>query len=70
MFKVNALLNSGSDSVLISKIFADELKLLGKQHRLNLCNVLNHKSTVISKLDNFSICSDIHPEKVQYKTLG
>ena len=28
-------------------------------------NVLNHKSTLISKLVNFSICSDIHPEKVQ-----
>ena len=30
-----------------------------------MCNVLNHKSTLISKLVNFSICSDIHPEKVQ-----
>ena len=30
-----------------------------------MCNVLNHKSTLISKLVIFSICSDIHPEKVQ-----
>ena len=36
-------------------------KLLGKQHHLNLSNILNHKSTIISKLVNFS---DIHPEKV------
>ena len=63
--KFNALLDSGSDSTLISKTLADKLKLLGKQHRLNLCNVLNHKSTLIWKLVNFSICSDIHPEKVQ-----
>ena len=64
-FKVNALLDSGSDSTLISKTLADKLKVLGKQHRLNLCNVLNHKSTLTWKLVNFSICSDIHPEKVQ-----
>ena len=65
--KVNALLDSGSDSTLISKTLVDKLKLLEKQHCLNLCNVLNHKSTLISKLFfnfNFSICSDIHPEKV------
>ena len=30
-----------------------------------MSNVLNHKSTLISKLVNFSICSDTHPEKVQ-----
>ena len=64
-FKVNTLLDSGSDSTLISKTLVDKLKLLGKQHCLNLCNVLNHKSTLILKLVNFSICSDIHPEKVQ-----
>ena len=62
--KFNALLDSGSDSTLISKTLANKLKLLGKQHRLNLCNVLNHKSTLISQLVNFSICSDIQPEKV------
>ena len=62
-FKANALLDFGSDSTLISKTLADKLKLLG--NRRNLCNVLNHKSTLISKLVNFSICSDIHPEKVQ-----
>ena len=63
-FNVNVLLEPGSDST-ISKTLADKLKLLGKQHHLNLCNVLNHKITLISKLFNFSICSDIHPKKVQ-----
>ena len=32
---------------------------------MNLSNVLNHKNTFISKLVNFSIYSDIHPENVQ-----
>ena len=64
-FKVNALLDSGSDSMLISWILVNKLNLLGKQHHLNLSNVLNHKSTLILKLVNFSIYSDIHPEKVQ-----
>ena len=64
-FKVYALLDFGSDSTLISKTLADKLNLLAKQHHLNLSNVLNHKSTLISKLVNFSICSDIHPEKIQ-----
>ena len=56
-YKINALLDSGSDSTLISKTLADKLNL-GKQHHLNLCNVLNHKSTLILKLVNFSICSN------------
>ena len=33
-----------------------------------MSNVLNHKSTLISKLVNFSICSDTHPEKVQIQS--
>ena len=60
-FKVNALLDSRSDSTLIGRTLVDKLNLLGKQHHLNLSNILNHKSTIISKLVNFS---DIHPEKV------
>ena len=51
--------------MFISKTLADKLNLLGKLHHLNLSNVLNHKSTLISKLVNFSICSDIHPEKIE-----
>ena len=60
-FKVNALLVSRSDLTLIGRTLANKLNLLGKQHHLNLSNILNHKSTIISKLVNFS---DIHPEKV------
>ena len=30
-----------------------------------MSTVLNHKSNLISKLVNFSICLDIHPEQVQ-----
>ena len=64
-FKVNVLSDSCPDSRLISKTLAHKLNLLEKHHHLNLTNVLNHKSTFISKLVSFSICSDIHPEKVQ-----
>ena len=53
----------------MSKAFVDKLNLLEKQHHLNLSNVLNHKSTIISKLVSFSICSDIHPEKVQIQNV-
>ena len=51
--------------MLISKTLADKVNLQGKQYHLNLSNALNHKSTLISKLVSFSICSDIHPEQVQ-----
>ena len=46
-----------SESMLINYIFLE--------NNLNLSNVLNHRSSLISKLVNFSICSDMHPEKVQ-----
>ena len=42
-FKVTALLDSGSDSTLISKTLADKLNLLGKQRHLNLSNILKLK---------------------------
>ena len=51
--------------MFISKTLANKLNLQGKLHHLNLSNVLNRKNTLISKLVNFSICSDIHPEKIQ-----
>ena len=64
-FKVNALLDSRSDSTFISQTLSNKLNLLGKQHHLNLPNVLKHRSTLILKMVTFSIYSDIHPEKVQ-----
>ena len=64
-FKVNALLDSGSDSTVISKALVNKLNLLAKQHQLNLSSELNHKSTLIPKLVNSLICSDIHLEKVK-----
>lgn len=51
--------------MLISKTLTDKLNLLGNQRHLNLYTVLNRKSTFISKLVKFSICLDIHPEKVR-----
>ena len=49
-FNVIPLLDSASDSKLISKTLSYKLNILGKQHHLDLSNVLNHKSTLISKL--------------------
>lgn len=51
--------------MLISKTLTNKLNLLGNQCHLNLSTVLNHKSTFVSKLVKFSICSDIHPKKVR-----
>ena len=62
--KVNALFDSSSDSTLISKELANSLDLKGKEYHLNLSNVLNYQNTFTSKLVNFSICSDTHPEIV------
>ena len=62
--KVNALLDSGSDSTLISEELANSLDLKGKEYQLNLSNVLNYQNTFTSKLVDFAICSDIHPEIV------
>ena len=54
-FNVIPLLDSASDSKLISKTLSDKLNILGKQHHLDLSNVLNHKSTLISKLQFFNL---------------
>ena len=47
--KVNELLDSGSDSTLISKELANSLDLKGKEYQLNLSNVLNYQNTFTSK---------------------
>ena len=62
--KVNALLDSGSDSTLISKDLADELNLTGKEYSLRFSNALNLNDKFKSKLVNFSLFSKKHPEEV------
>ena len=63
-FRVNVLLDGGSDSTLISKTLADKLKLPGNDLSLTVTNVLLTKSKISSKLVNFSISSSHHPSPI------
>ena len=57
--KVNALLDSGSDSTLVTKMLANKLKLTGKDQPLTLSNVVCTSTKTMSKLVNFQISSKI-----------
>ena len=62
--KVNALLDSGSDSTLITKTLADKLKLTGKDQPLTLLNAVCTSTRTMSKLVNFQISSPSHLSKI------
>ena len=62
--KVNALLDSGSDSTLVTKTIADKLKLEGKSQILTMSNAVCSSTKTISKLVNFHIFSPSHPSKI------
>ena len=62
-FQVNAILDGGSDSTLISKT-ADKLEFLGNDFSLTVTNVLLTKSKISSKLVNFSLSSSHHPSPI------
>ena len=62
--KVNALLDSGSDSTLVTKTLADKLKLTGKDQPLTLSNAVCTSTRTMSKLVNFQISSPSHPSKI------
>ena len=62
--KVNALLDSGSDSTLVTKTIADKLKLEGKSQTLTMSNAVCSSTKTISKLVNFHIFSPSHPSKI------
>ena len=62
--KVNALLDSGSDSTLVTKTIADKLKLEGKSQILTMSNAVCSSTKTISKLVNFHIFSPLHPSKI------
>ena len=55
--KVNALLDTGSDTTLIKSSLADKLNLSGKSQTMRISNVLTKKQTFKSKAVNFSISS-------------
>ena len=62
--KVNALLDSGSDSALVSKTLADKLKLKGKSQILTLLKAICSSTKTISKLLNFHIFYPLQPSKI------
>ena len=61
--KTWALLDIGSDATLISEEIADELKLKGKMRYISVSNVMSMENKLPSKLVNFSVSSNSHPEK-------
>ena len=63
-FRLNTLLDGGSDSILISKTLADKLELPGNDLSLTVTNVLLIKSEISSKLIDFSISSSHHPSPI------
>ena len=65
---VNALLDSGADSSLISKSFADYAILNFKQDReIQFSNAVSSTTKIKSKLVNFSISSGSHPDQIYGK---
>ena len=64
---VNALLDSGSDTTLITSELAKILKLKVKQRKLNTTSVMSALVSVTSKLVEFSICSTHHPDQIKVK---
>ena len=62
--KVNALLDSGSDSTLVTKVLADKLKLTGEDQPLTLLNAVYMSTRTMSKLVNFQISSPSHLSKI------
>ena len=62
---VNALLDSGSDSTLISKSLADFLNL--SRQEIQFSNAVSPTTKIKSKLVNFFISSGSHPGKINVK---
>ena len=63
--KTNALLDSGSDSTLVSQDTADKLRLKGENRQLQISNVFNTQINHLSKLIKFNISLDMHPNPIK-----
>ena len=59
-----ALLDTGSDATLISEEIAHKLKLKGEMRNISVSNVMSMENKLPSKLVNFSVSSNSHPERV------
>lgn len=63
--KTSALLDTGSDSVLITSELAKQLNPKGISQKLKISNVISSPKTMLSKLVNFSVLSNHHPETIK-----
>ena len=63
--KTSALLDTGSDSVLITSELAKQLNPKGISQKLKISNVISSPKTILSKLVNFSVLSNHHPETIK-----
>ena len=64
---VNTLLDSGSDTTLITSDLAEILKLKGKQRKLNITSAISKSVSVTSNLVEFSICSTHYLDQIEVK---
>ena len=69
-FRANALLDSGSDSTLISKTLVDKLNLCGGERSLTITNKMSTKLKIKSKLVNSSVSSNFHPSRIEISNAG
>ena len=67
MTVVNAIQDSGSDTTLITSDLAKALKLKGKQRTLNTANAISLSVSNMSKLVEFTVSSNHHPEQIKVK---
>ena len=63
--RTNALLDNGSDATRLTQDIVEQLDLKGKSRRLSINNAVLKKSEVESKLVNFDLSSDSHPNKLK-----
>ena len=59
---VNALLDSGADSIIIDKEIATRLELQGINCQLNLSSAISATKTLPSKLVSFQLSPSLHPK--------
>ena len=59
-----ALLDTGSDTTLTSEEIASKLKLKDEMRNISVSNVMSMENKLPSKLVNFSVSSNSHPERV------
>ena len=58
-------MDSGSDSTLVSQDTANKLILKGENRQLQISNVFNSQINHLSKLVEFKISSDMHPNPIK-----